>query len=145
MLGIGALAQLARQHEGEDARHVGLIGDGQQVEHQPHVLFERVGHANRRVHLHVDAILRLGALDTPLDLAEVVQVVADAATIAHAQAALQLTASVATESSMLRSSRMRAARCAGLPACPNIRSNTTRGLMSIGSGVEGELHDTVFK
>ena len=46
---------------------------------------------------------------------------------------------------MLRSSRMRAARCAGLPAWPNMRSNTTRGLMSIGSGVEGVLHDTVLR
>jgi hypothetical protein len=46
---------------------------------------------------------------------------------------------------MLRSSRVRAARSAGLPPCPNIRSNTTRGLMSIGSGADGELQVTVLR
>ena len=31
-----------------------------------------------------------------------------------------------------------------VPAWPNSRSNTTRGLISIGSGVVGELHEIVF-
>ncbi len=31
-----------------------------------------------------------------------------------------------------------------LPLSPNIRSNTTRGLFSIGSGVVGLRHDSVF-
>ena len=39
---------------------------------------------------------------------------------------------------------MRAARWAGVPGRPNRRSNTTRGLISIGSGVVGELHEIVF-
>jgi hypothetical protein len=45
MFGIGALAQLARQHEREHARDVGLIGHREQVVHQVHVILERVGHA----------------------------------------------------------------------------------------------------
>ena len=39
---------------------------------------------------------------------------------------------------------MRARRCGAVPARPNIRSNTTRGLISIGSGVVGFAHDSVF-
>ena len=45
---------------------------------------------------------------------------------------------------MLRFRCMRAARCAGVPGRPNSRSNTTRGLISIGSGVVGVLHESVF-
>ncbi len=52
-----------------------------------------------------------------------------------------------TESSRLRSFRMRASRAlrSVLPPSPNSRSNTTRGLCSIGSGVVGELHAMVFE
>ena len=32
-----------------------------------------------------------------------------------------------------------------MPPLPNKRSNTTRGLFSLGIGVVGELHDSVFK
>ena len=39
---------------------------------------------------------------------------------------------------------MRARRSAGVPGRPNIRSKTTRGLISMGSGVVGELHEIVF-
>ena len=38
----------------------------------------------------------------------------------------------------------RAARSAALPPAPNIRSNTLRGLISIGSGVVGVRHESVF-
>jgi hypothetical protein len=43
-----------------------------------------------------------------------------------------------TESKMLRSSRLRAARSSGVLPSPNSRSNTTCGLRSIGSGEVGE-------
>jgi hypothetical protein len=39
---------------------------------------------------------------------------------------------------------MRATRCAAVPPSPNIRSNTLRGLISIGCGVVGVRHDSVF-
>ena len=45
---------------------------------------------------------------------------------------------------MLRSCASAPARCAGVPGPPNSRSNTTRGLISIGSGVVGVLHEMVF-
>ena len=49
-----------------------------------------------------------------------------------------------TASRMLRFRRLRACRCAGVPGTPNSRSKTTRGLVSIGSGVVGEDHEMVF-
>ena len=47
---------------------------------------------------------------------------------------------------MLRSARSRAARTRAsvVPPSPNSRSNTTRGLFSIGSGVVGLRHAIVF-
>ena len=45
---------------------------------------------------------------------------------------------------MLFCRRSRAARCAGVPARPNIRSNTARGLISIGSGMVGVRHEIVL-
>ena len=45
---------------------------------------------------------------------------------------------------MLRFSRMRVIRCAGVPARPNIRSNATRGLISIGSGAVSPAQEMVF-
>ena len=39
---------------------------------------------------------------------------------------------------------MRATRSASEPGLPNIRSNTTRGFVSIGSGVVGDFHEMVF-
>jgi hypothetical protein len=46
---------------------------------------------------------------------------------------------------MLRSWRACAVRCSFVPPLPNNRSKTTRGLFSVGSGVVGVLHDSVFK
>ena len=47
---------------------------------------------------------------------------------------------------MLLSCRMRARRACGsvLPLSPNSRSNTARGLCSIGSGVFGVRHEMVL-
>ena len=45
---------------------------------------------------------------------------------------------------MLRSSCVRAIRSAGVLPVPNKRSNTLRGLISMGSGVVWVLHDSVF-
>ena len=46
---------------------------------------------------------------------------------------------------MLRSFSMRACRSAAVPAAPKSRSNTARGLISMGSGVDGVLQEMVFK
>ncbi len=45
---------------------------------------------------------------------------------------------------MLRSSRLRAARSAGVLPSPNRRSNTPCGLRSMGSGVVGDDHEIEF-
>ena len=54
--------------------------------------------------------------------------------------------SCASESRMLRSSRIRASRASGvvLSVSPNSRSNTARGWFSIGSGLVGLRHDSVL-
>src|SRR5262245_64044121 len=54
-------------------------------------------------------------------------------------------ASAEIESRMLFSCLTRTARLAAVPACPNSRSNTVRGLISIGSGEVGELQAMVFR
>jgi hypothetical protein len=53
-------------------------------------------------------------------------------------------ASFVIASRIERSSWIRASRSAADPPCPNIRSNTLRGLISIGIGVVGVRHDSVF-
>ena len=88
---IGPAAQLAAQHEGEDAGDVGLEGDGHQVEHQPDVIAVVVGDADRRIgRRDRRGVLPLGALEAELDLADVLQVVVHAATIGGGQPSLQL-------------------------------------------------------
>jgi hypothetical protein len=45
---------------------------------------------------------------------------------------------------MLRFSFIRCSRCGAVPARPNMRSNATRGLISIGSGAVSPPHEIVF-
>ena len=49
-----------------------------------------------------------------------------------------------TESRMLRSLRISARRSSTVPPSPNSRSNTSRGLFSMGSGVVGDAQDSVL-
>ena len=87
---VGLVAALAAHHQREDAREVGLIRHGGDVEEQADVLLEGFGHAERRVERHVRAVLLLGPLDAALDLADVVEIVPQPGAVARAQAALQL-------------------------------------------------------
>ena len=76
-LRIGAVVQVAGHHESEDARDVGLERQCHQVEHEADVCFEDLGGADGRFgNLQVGSGLLLGSYDAPLDLAHVVQVVA---------------------------------------------------------------------
>ena len=81
---IRPLTQFASEHEREDTRQVGLIRDRQQIEQQLDVLLERLGHAHRRIR-HVEQRFRLllGALNAPLDLANVIEVLVEARTVAR--------------------------------------------------------------
>ena len=143
----GPLARLARHHEREDARQVGLVGHRQQVEHQRRVLLERLGHADRRRHRRSRSRrcaprsagcaarsrarcpgTRRGARDpaAPTPLLQLPRLVGDrvedAAVLAHP----------------------RAGAASASPARPNIRSNATRGLISIGSGDVSPAQEIVF-
>ena len=88
-LRIRPLAGLARHHEREDAREVGLVGHGQQVEHQPRMFLERLGDAERRVDGDDALGVRcLRSLDAALDFADVVEIVAQPDAIGRTDAAL---------------------------------------------------------
>ena len=137
---VGA-AQLAREHQRRDARDVRLERDHLQVHQQLQVLLERRRHAGRHVgQRQVLAHARLGALNPPLDLAHVVEILRRAAA---GRPAADRFCSVATcpitESSRLRDSCRRARRSAPVPPSPNSFSNTSRGLFCIGSGSRRRL------
>ena len=93
-LRIDAVRDVAAQLEREDARHVRRERDRLQIEHQLDVLFERVGHADRRrrqlARPRRCVLLRLDLLDAPLDLADVVEVVGEPRAIGGAERRLQL-------------------------------------------------------
>ena len=76
-LRIGAVADFARHHEGEDARDVGFVRQRQQVEHQLDMLFVDERNAGRRFRndeIGVAADLRFRALEAALDLADAFEV-----------------------------------------------------------------------
>ena len=76
-------AELAAEHEGEDARLVRLVGERQQVEEQLRVILERLRHADRRLRHHGDlgAGTTLGLLDAALGAAHVLEVLVEARAI----------------------------------------------------------------
>ena len=83
----GALAEVARQHERRDARDFGLVGQHLQIEHQLGVFVEGFGDADGGVgHFDLRRYLLFGALDAAFDFADVVQVFADDAAVALAEA-----------------------------------------------------------
>src|SRR5882672_2600913 len=143
--GIRALARLAAGHEGEDAREIGLIRHGEQVEHQADVLLERFGNADRRRERgQFRGAARFGALDAALDLAHVLEVVVEPVAVRRPDRALQ-------SARFLRYGVEDAAVLLHTPAAilrraarPNSRSNATRGLISIGSGAVSDAHEIVF-
>ena len=82
--------------------------------------------------------LRLGNLDALLDVANRLEILGELRAVATAGSApCRCATSSLTESSTLRCWRSRASRTLGsvLPLSPNSRSNTTRGLFCVGSGV----------
>ncbi len=141
------LAALARQHEGEDAREIGLERHRQQVEQQPRVIVEPLGHAERLIdapRAPCGAAFRTaesgarfpgrspGSRRPSRDRATPRRLWSDRA-------------SPTIESRMLASSCCSRRRSASDPPSPNSRSNAVRGLISIGSGEVGEAHEIVFR
>ena len=87
-LGERPAADLPAEHERADARQVGLVGQDQQVEHQPAVLLERVRDAGRLLDDRDLAVaLPLGHLDAPLDVPHRVEILGQLALVAVAEAA----------------------------------------------------------
>ncbi len=143
---IRLVALLARHHVREHARDVRLIGERHQVVHQLDVLFEVERDADRRRRqVESDLLFLAGHLDASLDLADALEVVVDRHAILAAEAALQIVDLLRdrVEDAAIFLASAPAARPA-LPPWPNIRSNTLRGLISIGIGVVGVRHDSVF-
>src|SRR5262245_29764356 len=71
-------AEVARQHEREDAGDVGLVRDRDQVEEQGCVLLECVGYpcgGGRNIELSIAVLL--APLNTSLDFPDVVEIVAE--------------------------------------------------------------------
>src|ERR1700674_1806717 len=90
-LRVRTLTELARHHEREDAREIGLQRDRDQVEHQRDMLVERLWNTHGGVRCRdLAGIVCLRTLDPPLDLANVVQVFAEAVTIGRTESQLQL-------------------------------------------------------
>ena len=137
-LRIRPRAHLARELERDDPRDVGLQREHLQIEHQLRVLFPVRRHADRpRQHVRQRiAVLLLGLLDAPLDLAQRVEILVHARCdrSGPSRAPSRAMSSV-TQSRMLPFFRSSALRSAAVPPSPNSRSNTTRGFASVGSGV----------
>jgi hypothetical protein len=78
--------------EREDARHVRLERQHLDVEHQLHVLFERIGHTGwrfRQQALVTARVLRFDLLDATLEFAHVLEILIHATTVGRAEFALE--------------------------------------------------------
>ncbi len=145
---IGAAAHLVTHHERDDARHVGLPGEHQEVGHQLEVFREHFRRAGRAFDLrHVAVALLVGELHAALDVADRFQILVDLAAIGSTELAAQSShIRRVMASRMLRSSFRSAMRTSGsvVPASPNSRSKIARGRFSIGSGEVSLRHEIVL-
>ena len=83
-LGIRPAGQLAAEHEGDDARQVGLMRQQLQVEQQARVLLERRRDACRPRHQRqLPRVLRLGVLDASFGVADGVEILPDLDAVAR--------------------------------------------------------------
>ena len=90
--GVGAVAGLAGELEGDDARDVALEGEDLEVEHELRVIGVGGGDAEGAVEVGGEIVLGdvgLGFLDTAFDLADGVEVFADFGLIGGAEAAFE--------------------------------------------------------
>ena len=92
-LWIDAARSVATHLEREHPRDIGLERQGLQVEHELHMLVERVGHARRRPGQFAGlagTVAGLDPLNTPLDLAHVLEILRHALTVARVERAIQV-------------------------------------------------------
>ena len=91
MKGVGLAADFRRHHEGEYARHVGLVSQRHQVEHQVDVLVERKSRGAGGVgDGDVREIARFHFLNAALDLADAFEVIRQHGLVGRPQNALQI-------------------------------------------------------
>jgi hypothetical protein len=84
-------AELAAQHEGHDAREIGLIGEHLEIAHQLDVIVVGRRNAGRMIdHGERRAVLLLGPLDAAFDVANRVEILDQLRAIALTERALQM-------------------------------------------------------
>ena len=89
-LGEGPAALLAADHECDNARQVALIGDGEQVVHQHRVLLKHRWNAGRLIHHRKFLrVFRFDLLDSPLDVANGLEIFCQLGAVAGPEISLQ--------------------------------------------------------
>ena len=87
---VGTVRAFRNHDVGSDTGKIGLVGHRNQVEHQAHLIVERVQLAKRRFgHVYARQIPLLRQLDATFDLAHGVEVAIENHAVARAQLALQ--------------------------------------------------------
>ncbi len=75
-MGVGAICGLSGHYERDDARQIRLVGEGDQIEQQSHLLIEVLDDANRRVrNVGASQLARVSHSNPAFDLAHAVQVI----------------------------------------------------------------------
>jgi len=118
------------------------VREERQVQHDLDLLVERVGHAQRPFHRDVRrGVAALGLLNLALEVANRFEVLGHGGAVTGAQRPLQtrqLRPNVVEDARVLLQTPQTGV---GLAPSPNRRSNTTRGLFSLGLGTVGERHE----
>src|SRR5579864_4611398 len=89
-LGISPATQFPAHHEGNDSSQVALIGQNLQIKHQLGVLFKRTRDPHGLLHQRqLPGVLFLSLLDTPLDIANRLEVLGNLSTVARSDSSLE--------------------------------------------------------
>ena len=87
---VGAIGAFGDHHVRRDAREVRLIGEGDEIEHEPDLLIKVLELANRRIrHLDAFEIARAGHLHATFDFAHGVEIVRELRAVARAEVVAQ--------------------------------------------------------
>ena len=139
-LRIRPLTHFARHHEREHARQIGLIRERQQVEHQRRRALRRTRERPRARSERPACVCArcFRPLNAPLNFTHVAEVLAEPRLVGGAEAASRSAAGRRRRNQGGSDLSAAAdARSVAVRPLPNNRSKTTRGLISIGSGVVG--------
>ena len=139
-LRVGAEVQLASEHEGDDAREVGPERQPLQLVHQLDVLVEAFGDAGRPLERRAArSLLRFSTPEIRRSTSRTESTYSSTAarSVGPSRCCRRLKSSMhRIEDAAVAAAPARHA-APRVPPSPNSRSNTTRGLFSVGSGVVG--------